>query len=718
MDNWSRVKEQPLILNVTMEIEKLDERDNLKKSVNYSTINNDITKTVKENQSIKTIHELAQKLSEVILKNDVIKNVELELRKPRALLLADYASCLISRGRDHKNPTDLTIIKNLNLNAIIGLYSWERQEKQRLTLSLIIHLSEKSHDYRTICNVVYEFVDESKFKTLEALALAIAKTCVVDCLVPKITVQIYKPNANTFADSTSVEVTRTFDDFNFIKNAQHLYEDVDLNHTAFIALGTNEGNRSKNLELAISKMNISNLLKVKETSFLYETEAMYVKDQPMFLNAVVKVSTSMDPKVLLRYLQNIEKELGREALGVRVTNGPRPIDLDILYFDDLTIHEKDLIIPHARVHEREFVLRPLVDIAPNLEHPVLCRTSTQLLSSLEYNFEVLKEEERENGHPISTKPAIYKVYPIGDKVWKLCNGPTILMGILNVTSDSFSDGMNLMNSSEEKLNMEKVLLKVEALIEDGAGIIDIGGQSTRPGADEVSLEVELERVIPVIKAIRNDPKLCTISISVDTYRPAVAAAALEAGCDMINDVTGGLGFVDDDEGDLAQTEMIKLWAKTKSAVCIMHMKGSPKTMQSKTDYRGEDITSSIKRSLQKRVELALSAGVLRWKILIDPGIGFAKTVKQNFKLLRDLKVLVSNGHLKGFPLLVGPSRKGFIGAAVNSKDPKDNKRLYGTAGACSVAIASGAVLLLRVHDVKEISSVVAVADCCFNPNLL
>ncbi|MEA5535290.1 dihydropteroate synthase [Crocosphaera sp. XPORK-15E] len=258
---------------------------------------------------------------------------------------------------------------------------------------------------------------------------------------------------------------------------------------------------------------------------------------------------------------------------------------------------------------------------------------------------------------------------------------TYLMGILNVTPDSFSDGGEF-NSLETALNQAQVM------IDRGVDIIDIGGQSTRPGAEEISLEEELNRVIPVIKILR---QTSLIPISIDTTRAVVAQAAVEAGADIVNDISGG-SF---------DQKMFPTVASLDVPLILMHIRGTPKTMQNNTNY--QDLITEIYQWLQTQLEKAIKIGIDQDKLIIDPGIGFAKNYQQNIELLR---------HLSKFkqlqcPVLVGVSRKSFIGQILQQNDPK--KRVWGTAAACCAAIAEKADIL-RVHDVKEMKDVVQVAD--------
>ncbi len=259
---------------------------------------------------------------------------------------------------------------------------------------------------------------------------------------------------------------------------------------------------------------------------------------------------------------------------------------------------------------------------------------------------------------------------------------TYLMGILNVTPDSFSDGGRFDR-------LDTAIAQAQAMALAGADILDIGGQSTRPGAVQIGAAEELDRVIPVIEALRT--RGFDLPISVDTTRAMVAQAAIAAGADWINDISGA-SF---------DPEMLPVVAKLAVPIVLMHIRGTPQTMQSLTDY--EDLTGEIAIALTERVDAAIAAGIQADRIILDPGIGFAKTADQNYELLRNLPRLAE----LGYPLLVGPSRKRFIGKTLDQPDP--NQRVWGTAAACSGAIALGAHIL-RVHDVPEMRDVIRVSD--------
>jgi dihydropteroate synthase len=263
---------------------------------------------------------------------------------------------------------------------------------------------------------------------------------------------------------------------------------------------------------------------------------------------------------------------------------------------------------------------------------------------------------------------------------------TYVMGVLNTTPDSFSDGGQFNSVST-------ALTQAQALVQGGVDILDIGGQSTRPGATTVTVEEELQRVVPVIEAIRrsDDDRLSATVISVDTTRAVVARAAVRAGADIVNDISGGT--FDD--------AMVATVADLGVPIILMHLRGTPATMQQHTDYG--DLIAEIYHVLEQHIERAIAAGVSRDHIAIDPGIGFAKTYPQNLDILRH----IPDFRPLGCPILIGPSRKSFLGWILNQPDPQ--QRVWGTAAACCGAIAGGADLL-RVHDGREMVEVAKVGD--------
>lgn len=255
---------------------------------------------------------------------------------------------------------------------------------------------------------------------------------------------------------------------------------------------------------------------------------------------------------------------------------------------------------------------------------------------------------------------------------------TYLMGILNVTPDSFSDGGRFFDQTD-------AVLHAFQMIKDGVDIIDIGGESTRPGADQIPAAEETRRVVPVITKVRQKTKL---PLSIDTYKSEVAREALKAGANIVNDITGL-------HGDPKMTDII---AEAGASVVIMHIKGTPKNMQADPHY--DDLIVEIYDYLAKAVEKARSAGINQ--VMIDPGIGFGKTADHNLELINRLEEFRSIG----VPILIGVSRKSFIGRILET--PVE-ARLEGTAAAVTASILHGADVV-RVHDVREMRRVALVAD--------
>ncbi len=263
---------------------------------------------------------------------------------------------------------------------------------------------------------------------------------------------------------------------------------------------------------------------------------------------------------------------------------------------------------------------------------------------------------------------------------ELCLDRPILMGILNVTPDSFSDGGHLATAAA-------ALHRARELLEAGAGILDIGGESTRPGAPSVDEATELSRVIPTIEALVREG--VDVPISIDTQKPQVAKAALEAGADIINDISA-----------FGADGMAAVAAQSGAIVVLMHMRGKPKTMQARPIHY-DDATAEVADYLRERIAFASAAGVSSGRIITDPGIGFGKELEHNLSLTKHLGALTE----LGCPVLFGPSRKRFLGE-ITGRDVSDRDRA--TAAVCAAAVLAGASIL-RVHDVAAVSDAVAIA---------
>jgi len=271
----------------------------------------------------------------------------------------------------------------------------------------------------------------------------------------------------------------------------------------------------------------------------------------------------------------------------------------------------------------------------------------------------------------------------------LRQGKTYIMGIVNLTPDSFSGDGLYQGLSLKGTVPERIFDFVEKMIKDGADIIDIGGESTRPGAEPIPVKEELERTIPIIKKIARKIK---VPISIDTYKPEVARQALDCGAVMVNDITG------------LNNKMAKIVSKYKAGVVLMHMKGNPRTMQNNPVYKS--LIDEIIEYLDRAISEAVAWGIDRERIIVDPGIGFGKTLEHNLEILKRLREF----KILGRPMLVGPSRKSFLGKILNA-GPQE--RIFGTVSACVLAVKNGANVI-RVHDVKAVKEAIKVLNTINN----
>ncbi len=469
-----------------------------------------------------------------------------------------------------------------------------------------------------------------------------------------------------------------------------------MSHSAFIALGSNVGNRAEHLHRALDAM--SAYAAIEETSHLYETVPMLVTEQPLFLNAVCKVSTHLTPAELLSAVKQTEDSLGRTKT---VRYGPREIDLDILFYDDSVIETPDLTIPHVGIPERDFVLAPLMDLDKELRHPRLDATVRELWERLQM-------------------PVPPRVMPIGERLWHWGQGVKV-MGILNITPDSFS-GDGLAGAPD---TVGAALAQARKFVAAGADVLDIGGYSTRPGHRYVDVEDEIGRVVPVTGALH---AALDVPLSVDTFRVEVAEKALDAGAAWLNDVSGvrpahqgtATDITAGEEtsrsslhGPAAPNGMAALSARRRVPLVLMHNRAPLQTgppaddpqsgPETALNDRSQEIVAVVRQGLAAALEAARLNGVPRWHRIIDPGIGFGKTPAEHAALISRLDELQA----LDYPLLFGCSRKGFLGKMAGGA-PVD-ERLPGTIAANSLAVERGAQIV-RVHDVRENVQAMRVVD--------
>ncbi|CEO98983.1 Pterin-binding domain-containing protein [Plasmodiophora brassicae] len=430
-----------------------------------------------------------------------------------------------------------------------------------------------------------------------------------------------------------------------------------------IAIGANLGARCRAINAALKAIAALPTTVLKASSFVYETQPWPAgSTDPPYLNAACAIETSLSCYDLLGRLQAIETALGRRREG-RQQWAPREIDLDIIAFGDTVLREEKLTIPHPRAHLRGFVLRPWADIEP---HAVLPSTRTRILDLLER----LPQKE---GNPV-------RVLPVGDDRVLRLGTRTFVMGIVNVTPDSFSDGGHCFDS------VESAVKHALQLIADGADIVDIGGQSTRPGADLISADEECNRIVPVIVELRR--RSPTAVISVDTFHADVARKAVSAGAHIINDVSGGR----------ADPNMFTTVAELAVPYVCMHSRGDSQTMSAMCVYH--DVVADVHNELDSRIRAALDTGVFQHNVIADPGVGFAKRTRQNVELLR------AGPAGRTWPSVIGTSRKAFLGEITGRSAPD---RDWATAATLAAAIASG-FDVVRVHNVAAASDVCRVSD--------
>ncbi|KAK6133916.1 hypothetical protein DH2020_032345 [Rehmannia glutinosa] len=429
-------------------------------------------------------------------------------------------------------------------------------------------------------------------------------------------------------------------------------------HEVVIALGSNVGNRLQNFEDALERMKKSGI-QITRHGCLYETEPAYVTDQPHFLNSAVRAITKLDPHKLLGTLKEIERDMGRTA-GIRIW-------------------------------ERPFVMGPLIDLLGRETDNDTIK-SWHLLSR--YSGGLFEAWEKLGGELLIGKDGMKRVLPIANRLWDWST-KTSIMGILNVTPDSFSDGGKF-------LSIDSAVSHVQSMLTDGADIIDLGAQSTRPMATKLSPEQELDRLIPVLEAVKNIPEMDGKLISVDTFYSQVALEAVKNGSHVINDVSAGQ----------LDSNMRNVIAALKIPYIAMHMRGDPSTMQNHENLMYDDVCVDVASEMYARVRDAELSGVPAWRMIIDPGIGFSKNTEHNLDILMGLRDIRSEIGKKSLavsraPLLIGPSRKRFLGEICGQ--PNAAERDMATAASVTAGVLGGANIV-RVHNVRANGDAVKLCD--------
>lgn len=421
---------------------------------------------------------------------------------------------------------------------------------------------------------------------------------------------------------------------------------------------------------------------------LYETDPAYVTDQPKFLNSAVRGFTKHGPLELLGMLKKIEKDMGRTN-GIRY--GPRPIDLDILFYGKFRVSSENLTVPHERIWERPFVMAPLIDIiGSDVENDTIAAWHS--LSN--FSGGLFEAWDKLGGDSLVGKDGMSRVLPVGNRLWDWSQ-KTSVMGVLNLTPDSFSDGGKFQP-------VKYAVSQVRQMISEGADIIDIGAQSTRPMATRISAEEELERLAPVLEAVKDMVEEEGRILSVDTFYSKVASEAVKKGAHIVNDVSSGK----------LDPKMFNVVAGLKVPYIAMHMRGDPTSMQNADNLTYNDVCKQVALELSSRVTDAELSGIPAWSIVIDPGIGFSKNTEQNLEILSGLKRIRQEIAKKSLavahgPLLIGPSRKRFLGEICNR--PAASDRDPATIASITAGVLGGANIV-RVHNVKDSLDGVKLCD--------
>ncbi|KAG8714048.1 trifunctional dihydropteroate synthetase [Ceratobasidium sp. 394] len=695
-------KLQPLVLSITVpqNLAQAGAGDNLEESVSYGSICKVAEACAHEKGKFSSVEALAAGIASSCFSTfSSVHEVRSVIEKQRALLHAQGAGVQSVHRRTGGPINDTYFVRDLELSTIIGMHPWERVEKQLVRINLqwtlapsSIALPATGFDFRSLVARISDLTTTSSYQTVESLATSIAQTSLeAGQNIDEITVRVGKPSALMMANTAAVQITRSWKDFPELARGSLsralAFDPPAEGHVAILALGSNMGDRFGHIETAL-KMLESECVKVLDTSFLYETKAMYHEDQDSFVNGACATHTSLSPTDLLALLKRVEEQVGRTPT---FRNGPRVVDLDIIFYDDLTVDiangDLPLQIPHVRLREREFVLRPLADIVPTYTHPALKIPIQTLLTPLPKQPTPMRRVmPLFPTHPPSSSPRPYWTW----------GTQTLLMATLNTTPDSFSDG-------GDHNQLSPALSYAHRSLASGAHVIDVGGYSTRPHAKAVGVEEEIERIVPVIKVLREKG----VVVSVDTFRGSVAREAILAGASWVNDVRAGRGEYLSSSLPRDRPTTFDVSREFGCPIVLMH---SREAAHEDKEYP-EGVLQGVRRELGACVEEALQAGVRRWNIIVDPGYGFSKTVEGNVELVRNLGDLISTaGVLKNLPILAGTSRKSYLGAVVGGKAGEEAKaRDWATAAAVGACVQAGADIV-RVHNVEAMKDVVSVAD--------
>jgi len=770
-DAWNRPAPQPITVSVFLntDFHRASVTDNLKYSVNYAVLTRHISDFLKSNEhrNFKSLGSIAEAVALIALdeKSGGSEVAKVIIKSPKSEIRANSVEYELVRSRiDSAANIDSYNVTKLRLLTIIGVFTFERLQKQIVDVDLKIWIKKDDPrlDFHKVVRDIVDYVESSNFKTVEALVFKIGQLTFQNYSnlgIESVDARVTKPNAFSHVEGVGVSSLMTPKNFTNVEPlalnyVAHDKEDFNLpveseegynykgRHVAYIAIGSNI-NQMENITKALEKLQGYGII-LESTSSMYISKPMYHLDQPDFFNAVAKVSfIDHSPHKLLQILKEIE--YAHLARVKEIENGPRTIDLDILLYDNVQINTADLIIPHKLMLERTFVLQPLCELLPpDQTHPISAEPFHDHLQQLLTNKpedHVQKDSSLLQFIPvprISTDENVMRFDQINYK------SPTLCMGILNMTPDSFSDAGKYYSSS-----LEEIVAEAGKLVKQGAQIIDIGGVSTRPGSVAPSEEEELKRVLPLVKAIRQstDQNLAKVLISIDTYRSDVAKKCLEVGADIINDIS--MGRYDERIFDVV--------AEYGCPYIMNHSKGTPQTMSKLTKYeanKNDDIVefvidpksgqqettndpelnnflNGVSRELSLQILKSFRAGVKKWQIILDPGVGFAKNLNQNLAIIANGSFFkkysiqvnqqtsiggnpnqsLSYFSFNGMSVLIGTSRKKFLGT-ITGKPDSPSDRVMATAATITSAIQQHADFV-RVHDVDACKDVIKTSDAIY-----
>lgn len=769
-DMWGQPTEQRcnITMNMGTDFSKSSETDDLKYSLNYAVICKDMLKYIGlKNNRWGSVGAMTRDVAQFAMDSWLgINNLNLEVNVPSVHIRSKDIACEVNRSRAAvtEDLQDFIKIQNLRLLTLIGVFTFERKEKQFVDLDIKIPWPRNREHHISIKKIVdkiVQHVENSNFKTVEALAENICGIIGHDSYFGHnlkdlpISVKVIKLNAITDTEGVGVSCVRKpselphYDQKSFSNRSDPKSLDDSFNlpvgtnvpliegawNTAFLAFGSNIEPRRQQVERAINLLRENPNVKVKGISSYFESEPMYFKDQSPFLNGCIGIETTLSPHELLELCKDIEyRKLGRVK---KFNNGPRTIDLDIIFYlsesgEHVLVNDTDLTVPHPRMLERTFVLEPLCELLhPEFTHPVSAEPVFNHLENIYDNenpedilWKIIPLPSKDGESEKFLKFKNVKVYDeiLGISRWRT-QSSALAMGVVNTTPDSFSDG------SESYLDVNEKVEKVKKMINDGLRlseqlIVDIGGCSTRPGSTQVSEEEEIERTIPLIKAIKacSDIPFDKVLLSIDTYRSKVAQSAIECGIDIVNDISAG---------SFDPTMFDVIANNPQIAYVLSHIRGDIATMSTKTTYGEPDGTHyvngrkntsestvlirNIGKEMADRYSLAMKKGVQRSQLILDPGIGFAKNAKQNLQIIKQTSLLKNYSYVqdnlsvnfRNIPVLVGPSRKKFLGTITKEDDP--SKRDSATSSIAATCVGFDADII-RVHNVRECIQSIKLAN--------